>query len=117
MHTVQDLSRWRPKYMFPSFRYYPRTLLIKNEVWEIKFVRKMENNMVGLCDPGDKIIYIKMGQSRCDLFKTFIHEWMHALEEEYCIEVPHKVIYSFEDAIVESLIENIDDILASFAKV
>ena len=99
---------------WPGVRSYPTYLMIKGEPWDIKFVRKIpdgekaKNATLGLCDPGDKCIYIKLKEPPNETFKTLVHEVLHAIEDEYCISVPHAVIYKFEEAIHDVLIENLD---------
>jgi hypothetical protein len=48
-------------------------------------------------------IVLKRGQSGRTLFKTLIHEILHAVEYERGIEIPHRVVYQLEGAI-ESLL-------------
>ena len=36
--------------------------------------------------------------------------WLHAIEDEYCISIPHAVVYKFEEAIHDVLMENLDSV-------
>lgn len=75
----------------PKVRQYPKTINIRGEIWHIKFVRKVDpqDETVGECDPGDRIIKIKLRQSSEDTLKTFIHEVIHAIEAEWDFDLPH----------------------------
>jgi hypothetical protein len=90
---------------------YPKELLIGNEIYKIKFVRKMTgqpDNVVGDCCPSDKEIRILMGQTPEDTLKTFIHELCHAaLEFEGDIEVQHELIYKIEHPIYQFICDNL----------
>lgn len=51
------------------------------------------------CRYESKQIVIKVGQSESQNWKCLIHELFHALEFEYRIPIPHKIIYLLEEAI------------------
>ncbi len=86
---------------------YPKTLHIGNEVYTVKFVRKLSKDTVGECDPCDKEIRILCGQGPEDTLKTFIHEVCHAvIQFEHDIEVSHKLIYALETPIFRFLRDN-----------
>lgn len=93
----------------PTVRQYPKTVKVADEIYKIKFVRKVpgqDENTMGLCDPETRVISIKLGQSVTETFNTFIHEVLHAFEYEYDLEVPHKLIYAFERALSDFLLTN-----------
>lgn len=87
---------------------YPKELLIGDEFYKVKFVRKFEDkNTVGECDPSSKEIRILCGQGGEDTLKTFIHEVCHALIEfEHDIEIKHKLIYALETPIYRFILDN-----------
>lgn len=96
---------------FPGVRDYPEYVVIRGNPWDIHFCRKIpdtDKDTLGLCDPGEKVLYIKLGQSRKDIFKTLIHEMLHAMEDEYCYAIPHNIIHKMEDSVSDVLLENID---------
>lgn len=92
----------------PPLSKYPRLITIGGEPWRVEFVRQIKKSRqtLGLCEFSEKTIYIRRGQSRKETFATFVHECLHALEEEYNFELKHKHIYALEQGIVELLIEN-----------
>lgn len=51
------------------------------------------------CRYEEKQIIIKTGQSETENWKCFIHEVFHALEFEYRIPIPHKIVYLLEEAV------------------
>jgi len=72
--------------MWPERKYWPTDLMIGDNLWEIKFKKKIVESGVectGLCDPGDRILYIKYPQTGVELFSTLLHEVLHAIEFEY----------------------------------
>ena len=90
-----------------SRRGYPKSLLVKGEEWRIVFVDRIEGkDTLGMCDPSNRIIYIKNKQSPVETWKTFLHECIHMLEMEHDIRIPHKSVYKFENAIFELLRDN-----------
>lgn len=88
-------------------RQYPKSLVIKGEEWRIAWVDRIEGKgTLGMCDPSNRIIYIRNKQSKEETFKTFLHECLHALEMEHDISIPHASIYKLEQAIFALLTEN-----------
>ncbi len=87
---------------------YPKELHIGDEVYRVRFTRKMEDpTHLGECDPSSKEIRILPGQSREDTLKTFIHEVCHALLQfENNTGVEHKTIYKLEEPIYRFFLDN-----------
>jgi hypothetical protein len=87
----------------------PNQVRIKPRVtYEIVYqdVIKNDPNCLGLCDPNTRHIYIKTNQSKQNIIKCFIHEWLHSAEAEFDIKIPHESIYKLEDAIYRFLTLN-----------
>lgn len=95
--------------MIPTPPEYPKHLMIGVAKYEIVFVKKIRNdkNTTGLCDSGNKIIWIKAGQSHFETFATLIHEVFHAMELEYNISITHKHVYQLERAVSDFFIANL----------
>lgn len=88
---------------------YPKQLTIGENVWDVVFCRRIPDepsNIVGLTDPSEFTIYIKMGQTPEDRFKTFAHEVCHAVCFEYGIKENHSIIYGLEEPILRFFIDN-----------
>ena len=89
---------------------YPKTLKIKDALWEVKFVSEIEKGgkyeTLGLCDPYDQIIYIRLRQTRKERFMTFLHELVHAMDHEYKIGIPHDMVVKLERPLAELWIAN-----------
>lgn len=88
---------------------FPKQILIRDNIWSIKFVRSIKDqpkDTVGECDPGEHVIRIKLGQSREERFKTLIHELAHAICFEYEIKENHSTIHAIEEPILKLLIDN-----------
>jgi hypothetical protein len=58
---------------------------------------------LGLCDPNERIIYLKLKMSNTDIAKTMIHEICHALTFECNFDLPHKTVYALEESIFKLL--------------
>lgn len=92
---------------FPPKTKYHKTLKIKGEEWRIAFVDVIEGeDTAGMCDPSNRIIYIQNKQSRAETAKTFIHEVLHALDDEYSLNLSHPTVYKLEIALYEFLKDN-----------
>jgi hypothetical protein len=90
-------------------RSYPKQLQIGENHWDIIFCRLIPGegqNILGLTDPSEHKIYIKMGQTPEERFKTLIHEIGHALCFEYKIKENHKTIHQIEEPILRLLLDN-----------
>lgn len=90
-------------------RDYPRQLQIGENIWDIVFCRKIPEecpSTLGLCDPSELKIYIKMGQTPAERFKTLAHEVCHAVCSEFGIKENHAVIHKLEEPILRFLIDN-----------
>ena len=96
--------------MIRRIRDYPRELQVGESIYSIRFVRRIPDepkDTVGLCDDGDKMIWIRLGQTPRERWKTLTHEIAHALEAEYQIKIPHKLIYRLEEPIARLLEDNL----------
>jgi hypothetical protein len=91
----------------PSVKDYPMEIHVGDETYVIRFVSRMPKNEVGLCDDGAHVILIKRGMSKAQTFRTVVHEVLHAIEFEYQLKVPHKLVYQLEKAIVDVLLMNL----------
>lgn len=87
----------------------PARIKIKNKVvYEIVWVDSFVNpKVLGETRPWVRQIALKKGASERELFKTFVHEVIHAMEIEREIKIPHKAIYQLEDAVFYLLFHNV----------
>lgn len=86
---------------------YPRQFVIRDSLWDVKFVQKLDGKLTaGLCDPSCQTIYVRLGQTKIERLKTVIHELLHAMEHEYAITIPHKMVYTLEAPLAEFLLDN-----------
>lgn len=84
---------------------YPKTLKIKNTEYTVKLVKNI-SRASGLCDSADGLILISRRQSADNMFRSLIHECLHALEMEYGIKMSHENIYKLERAIFRFIKDN-----------
>ena len=90
-------------------RDFPRQIIIKDNIWQIRFCRNIPREpttTVGLCDPNEQVIWIRDGQKPEERFKTAIHEICHAVCYEYGIKECHSTIYKLEGPILALLLDN-----------
>jgi len=91
----------------PKKSQYPKQITVAESVYSLKFVRKIDDaGTLGLCNGDDKVITIKLSQSREDTLLTFIHELLHCLEFEYGLDINHKTIHKLEKPIAALLFDN-----------
>jgi hypothetical protein len=62
-----------------------------------------DHSCMGLADPKDRIIYLKLGMSNTDTIKTLIHELIHCCEFEWDQPIPHKITETLEEGIFKIL--------------
>lgn len=70
-------------------------------VWQE--IIKDDASCMGLCDPNERIIYLKLGMSNTDILKSFTHELLHCIEFEWDQPIPHKITETFEEGIFKIL--------------
>lgn len=93
----------------PCYKDYKSEYHVGDETYTLRFVSKLPDcgpEDIGLCDPGSRTIYIKKGLTKALLFRTVVHELLHAIEFELEIKISHKLVYQLEKAIVDTLLMN-----------
>ncbi len=93
----------------PAAKDYPKELHFNEETYRIKFVPRVpgcSKSDKGLCDGSTNTIYIRKSLDKSSMFRTFIHEVLHAMEFEYEMKVDHKIIHQLEKAIGDFLMVN-----------
>lgn len=95
--------------MIRKMRDFPRCLQIRDNLWEVRFVRRCPNepeDTLGLCDPGEQVLYIRLRQTPMERMKTFIHELAHALAYEWGIKENHDIIHKLEEPLLRLFLDN-----------
>ena len=87
-------------------RSYANSYDVGDEVYQLKFAQKLPDNALGYCDPSSNTCYIKLGQSKLETFKTFIHEYLHAIEAVYGFDLPHEFIEVLEVGVSKFILDN-----------
>lgn len=94
-------------------RDFPRTFLVRDTQWQVKFVRNVpatttEGRVVlGLCEPETCTIYVKLGLGPITRLEVFLHEALHCIEHEYDIVIDHKLIEKLEQPLRRIILDNI----------
>jgi hypothetical protein len=87
----------------------------------VTYVDKFDDpNQFGYClgedsDIGCRTIQLKKGMSAAKTAKTFIHEVFHAIDFEWGIKIPHKLIDALEVPLYHLFTKNPSAFVASFA--
>ena len=95
--------------MIRKQRDYPRQLQIGENVWDIRFCRRCPDEppeTLGLCDPSETTLWIRMKQVPEERFKTFAHEVCHAVCFEFGIKENHAIIHKLEEPILRFFLDN-----------
>lgn len=89
---------------------YPRSVKVRKTRYKVKLVSKLndgKNALRGYCDPNKPhTLYLDKDLKSALLFSTFWHEVLHAIEVEYKIKVPHKLVYALEGPLAQLLKDN-----------
>lgn len=94
----------------PAANCYPKFINVNDERYEIRMVKRIPGEKradCGLCDDGRKIIWIRKTQSPMGLFRTFLHEILHAIECEHSIRIKHEQVYALELAFSALIVDNL----------
>jgi Zn-dependent peptidase ImmA (M78 family) len=89
----------------------PRQITVRGAHWQVVITRTLKygengEELLGLCDPSLRCIYVNKKQSPRQQFITFLHEAMHAIEFEYERKFGHKIIEKIEEPLGEFLRDN-----------
>jgi len=95
------------KVVFPKIRDYPKIVYLNGLIWRVRFKRDLPNNDYGMCDSKTREISIRMRQSPKNRLRTFCHEWGHAVEYSWGLEVPHEFIYALESGMFELIVSQL----------
>jgi hypothetical protein len=82
----------RPKHPPP-----PLILPVKSARYTAVFVQRIKQGQVaGLCDDDDRMIFIAMTEEPRNRLAVIFHEWLHAVEAEYGVQLGHGRINQLE---------------------
>lgn len=91
---------------------YPSSIKVRNRRYRVVLSPIIaengldDTNLRGWCDPQEKIILLRNTLSEKELFETFVHELLHAIEFEWKTEIPHALVYKLEGPLVQVLKTN-----------
>lgn len=78
----------------------PSRVIIGNNSYEILFIDEFNNpSTLGETRLEDKQIVLKNGQTSKELVKTYLHECLHAISEEYDVGLTEQQILKLEDSL------------------
>jgi F420-dependent methylenetetrahydromethanopterin dehydrogenase len=83
----------------------PETFRLGKNWWRVEFLPPSEmaqfnangrGRVLGLCDGEDRIIYLADDLKGRRLVQTFLHEAIHAVDYDFNIKIPHKLVYALD---------------------
>jgi|GEM_PF-2989098 len=97
---------------------FPREVHLRHDAapWRIRFVLRIKPDVEdgdhpdelidGLTLPDSRLILIRKGLKPFARLETFVHELVHAAEEDYGFEVPHWLVHKLEKPLAYLLWNN-----------
>lgn len=90
-------------------RDFPKVIQVKDALYEVKWFSKgdepdQEHDTIGYCDGIDHVLYVRTRLKPRVRLETFVHEWLHAVEYEYGLEIPHALVYALEKPLADFLL-------------
>ena len=86
-----------------------KKILVGEAAYSIKrqrTIRDGKERLCGLCDGEKKWIKIRKEDDDMKELMHLIHELLHAIEFEWDIEIPHKLVHQLEEPIARLIIDN-----------
>ena len=81
-------------------RRIPSKVLIGNTIYEVLFIDEFKSpSILGETRLEDKQIVLKNGQTPKELVKTYIHECLHAVSEEFDVNLTEQQVLKLEEAL------------------
>ncbi len=94
---------------------FPSSITINGSTWSINQLRTVDHPEIadgwiahtwGYCDIERKRLEVLKRLGDRNKLRTLVHELFHAIEEEYDLQLEHKVLDAFSIAIADTLISN-----------
>lgn len=83
---------------FPELEDYPDTIRIGKTSWKISFSNEvLKDDWAGYCCDESRTIYLAAGMGKKETFVTLVHELLHAMDFDFDIRIPHRVVYGLEE--------------------
>jgi hypothetical protein len=90
--------------------HYPTSMKVGKSTYKVElapFIEEGEGKITrGYCCTKRKTIVLLATLSEAELFSTFIHELLHAIEHEHDVRIKHSLVYAMEGPISEVLKKN-----------
>lgn len=94
--------------MLKGQRNFPKSIIVADREFQIKFKRKVEgHDVLGWCHE-DGLIELEQGMPKLLLHEIFWHELLHALEYTYGFNLTHKHIYKLQKPLALLIEQNIE---------
>ena len=90
----------------------PKTLIIGKSEWSVVMLKEIDKPLKdgtitwGYCDEAKQQIEILSRLKTRPRLRTFIHEVMHAFEDEYGLEIEHKLLDKIATAFADLILVN-----------
>jgi hypothetical protein len=86
---------------------FPKKVIIRGEEWDVKYCR-LPKDLMGDCNPGEKLIRVSRRLTQYDALATLAHEIWHSYEHEDEVDVCHVAISTCDEWFAAFCYENID---------
>jgi len=80
----------------PKPKDYPKLITVGKSIYHVVLMDKLKEGDLGGCDDGNKVILLSRAQNDSELFASFFHELLHAIEKEYRLPIGHARIRRME---------------------
>lgn len=104
LQYLHNLFTAKERAVFLAPESYLTELIIRTEVYKVIFDARMKD--FGETDYLKQLIKLRSVMSHREIFKTWIHEVYHALDNEYHIGLTHKQVYKLEEATFNLIWDN-----------
>jgi len=105
MGIPYEIIRLRPKDVIEAFKVGPHLGEVK------KLVGDEGENFAGLCDAQLTKIYLNNDLPEVKIEKTFLHEFVEAMDQEACLELTHVQMQAIANAFFLAGIVNVKELL------
>lgn len=92
-------ANWKKKVAEIPSRVQVAPRIFYNIVWQKEIVDTKGNHLYGLTDLTNKVITIKMDMPAKLTIETYIHEYIHAVSEEYELGLTENQVLAMEHAL------------------
>lgn len=89
------------------FKKLPKKIKVGRHSYSVKYMEEIEEGkLLGVCYLDDKRIEVAMEKGQREAESTILHEMLHAISEEYDLNLSEKRVIQLEKGLFETLERN-----------